>query len=61
MHRCLNILLLLRFIFVQPIGSVAKDIDIGAVGPGFYFRAGQIGTMSPTARNRRGVSVLSRR
>ena len=61
MHRCLFILLFLQFIFVQSITSVAKDIAIGAVGPGFDFRACQIGTISPTARNRRGVSVLSRR
>ena len=35
---------------------VAKHITIGAGRLGFYSRAGQIRTVSPTARHRRDVS-----
>ena len=43
--------------FCGPVGVVVKGIAIGAEGPGFRSRAGQIGTMSLTARHRCNVSL----
>ena len=45
-----------------PVGVVVKGIAIiGAGGFGFDFWAGEIGTVSPTARHRCDVSVCPRR
>ena len=44
------------FWMLRPVGTVVKDIDIGAEGLTFDSRVGQIDTVSPTARHRCDIS-----
>ena len=45
----------------RPSAQLLSAQAIGAEGVGFDSRAGQIGTVSPTARHRCDVSVFARR